>query len=222
MNPVVSVLLADDEALVRVGLRMILETSGDLEVVGEAEDGRTAIEAARRLRPDVVLMDIRMPRMDGVAATAELRAGDHPPAVIVLTTFTADDHVFQALEAGASGFLLKDTPPLDLIRAVRLAASGGSVLSPAVTRQVIAHFTAFAAGDRARRREALSRLDPLTARERQVLVEIGQGRSNAEIAARLHMSEATVKSHITRLFEKLSATNRVQLAMAAFRAGLVG
>ncbi|WP_106401318.1 response regulator [Actinocorallia populi] len=218
----VSVLLADDEALVRVGLRMILETSGDLEVVGEAEDGRTAIEAARRLRPDVVLMDIRMPRMDGVAATAELRAGDHPPAVIVLTTFTADDHVFQALEAGASGFLLKDTPPLDLIRAVRLAASGGSVLSPAVTRQVIAHFTAFAAGDRARRREALSRLDPLTARERQVLVEIGQGRSNAEIAARLHMSEATVKSHITRLFEKLSATNRVQLAMAAFRAGLVG
>lgn len=215
----ISVLLVDDEALVRAGLRMILETGEDLAVVGEAEDGRAAIEAIERTRPDVVLMDVRMPRLDGLAAMSAIRARSHPPAVVVLTTFDADDAVFRALEAGATGFLLKDTPPTDLLRAVRLAAAGDSILSPAVTRQVITRFTA---EDRtARRRDALDRLSGLTDREREVLIEIGRGLANAEIATRLHMSEATVKTHVSHLFDKLMATNRVQLAIAAFRAGLV-
>jgi DNA-binding NarL/FixJ family response regulator len=166
-----------------------------------------------------VLMDIRMPDLDGLAATAAIRARPHPPAVIVLTTFDADDAVFRALEAGATGFLLKDTPPPDLLRAVRLAAAGDSMLSPAVTRQVIDRITA---EDRTRRRrDALDRLRGLTEREREVLAEIGLGHANADIAAHLHMSEATVKSHISHLFDKLSVTNRVQLAIAAFRAGIV-
>jgi DNA-binding NarL/FixJ family response regulator len=215
---VISILLVDDEALVRAGLRMILESAADLTVVAEADDGRTAIEAVRRHRPDVVLMDIRMPRLDGLAATAAIRAQEHSPSVVVLTTFNTDDDVLRALEAGATGFLLKDTPPQELLRAVRLAAAGDSMLSPAVTRKVIARFT----GARFHgRREALSRLDGLTEREREVLVEIGLGNANADIATHLHMSEATVKSHVTHLFEKLSATNRVQLAIAAFRAGIV-
>jgi len=215
----ISVLLVDDEALVRAGLRMILETAEDLTVVGEAQDGRAAIEAVGRHRPDVVLMDIRMPRVDGLDATAAIRAGARPPSVVVLTTFDADDYVFRALEAGATGFLLKDTPPQELVRAVRLAAAGDSMLSPAVTRQVIDRFTA---EDRTgRRREALARLSVLTEREREVLVEIGRGHPNADIATRLYMSEATVKSHVSHLFDKLSVTNRVQLAIAAFRAGLV-
>jgi DNA-binding NarL/FixJ family response regulator len=215
----ISVLLADDEALVRAGLRMILETTDDLTVIGEVEDGRAAVAAVERHRPDVVLMDLRMPRFDGLAATKVIRARPQPPPVIVLTTFNTDDDVFAALDAGATGFLLKDTPPAELLRAVRLAAAGDAMLSPSVTRQVIQHFTA---QDRSRpRAEALSRLDALTQREREVLVQIGLGHANAVIARTLHMSEATVKSHITRVFEKLAATNRVQLAIAAFRAGLV-
>jgi DNA-binding NarL/FixJ family response regulator len=213
------VLLVDDEALVRTGLRMILETADDLTVVGDADNGRAAIEAVQRFRPDVVLMDIRMPHLDGLAATAAIRARQDPPSVVVLTTFDTDDEVFRALDAGAIGFLLKDTPPPDLLHAIRLAASGDAMLSPSVTRRVINRFTA---EDRTqRRREALERLEPLTEREREVLVEIGLGHANAGIARRLHMSEATVKSHISHLFDKLSATNRVQLAIAAFRAGLV-
>jgi DNA-binding NarL/FixJ family response regulator len=216
---VIAVLLVDDEALVRAGLRMILETTEDIVVVGEAEDGRTAIDAVDRVHPDVVLMDVRMPRLDGLAATSAVRARPDPPAVVVLTTFDTDDAVFRALEAGAIGFLLKDTPPEDLLRAVRLAAAGDSMLSPTVTRQVINRFTA---EDRtARRREALQRLSGLTEREREVLIEIGRGLSNAEIATRLYLSEATVKSHVSHLFDKLDTTNRVQLAIAAFRAGLV-
>jgi DNA-binding NarL/FixJ family response regulator len=215
----IEVLLVDDEALVRAGLRMILETADDMTVVGDAEDGRAAIEAVVRIQPDVVLMDIRMPDLDGLAATAAIRARPHPPAVVVLTTFDADDAVFRALEAGATGFLLKDTPPQDLLRAVRVAAAGDSMLSPGVTRQIINRITA---EDRTRRRrEAMDRLRGLTEREREVLIEIGRGHANAEIAAHLYMSEATVKSHITRLFDKLSVTNRVQLAIAAFRAGVV-
>jgi len=216
---VISVLLVDDEALVRAGLRMILETADDVTVIGEAEDGRAAIDAVGRDRPDVVLMDIRMPKLDGLAATAAIRARPLPPAVVVLTTFDSDDEVFRALEAGATGFLLKDTPPAELLRAVRLAAAGDSMLSPTVTRRVITRFTA---EDRTnRRRDALDRLRDLTEREREVLVEIGRGHANADIAKLLFMSEATVKTHVSHLFEKLSVTNRVQLAIAAFRAGLV-
>jgi DNA-binding NarL/FixJ family response regulator len=216
---VISVLLVDDEALVRVGLRMILETADDLTVVGDADDGHAAIAAVDRYRPDVVLMDIRMPRLDGLAATAAIRARPGAPSVVVLTTFDADDDVFRALDAGAIGFLLKDTPPAELLRAIRLAAAGDAMLSPSVTRRVIHRFTA---EDRTRRRrEALDRLGPLTERERQVLVEVGLGRANAEIATNLYMSEATVKTHVSHLFDKLSVTNRVQLAIAAFRAGLV-
>jgi DNA-binding NarL/FixJ family response regulator len=218
-DPVISVLLVDDEALVRAGLRMILETADDLSVVGDAGDGRAAIEAVARSRPDVVLMDIRMPRMDGLTATARIRAGAHPPAVVVLTTFDSDDAVFRALEVGATGFLLKDTAPAELLRAVRMAAAGDSMLSPGVTRRLIDRFTA---EDRSRRRrDALAKLGGLTEREREVLVAIGLGQPNADIAAQLHMSEATVKTHVTHLFEKLGANNRVQLAIAAFRAGLV-
>jgi DNA-binding NarL/FixJ family response regulator len=215
----ISVLLVDDEALVRAGLRMILETAPDLSVVGDAGDGQAALEAVRRHRPDVVLMDLRMPRLGGVAATVALRAEPEPPAVIVLTTFDTDDDVFQALAAGATGFLLKDTPPAELLQAVRLAAAGDSMLSPPVTRRVIDRFTR---EDRSRhRRVALDRLAALTGREQEVLVEIGLGHPNADIARRLHLSEATVKSHVTHLFEKLAVSNRVQLAIAAFRAGLV-
>jgi DNA-binding NarL/FixJ family response regulator len=164
-------------------------------------------------------MDIRMPRLDGLAATAAIRARPHPPAVIVLTTFDTDDDIFRALDAGAIGFLLKDTPPPELLHAIRIAAAGEAMLSPSVTRRLIDRFTA---EDRSRRRHAaLERLDGLTERERDVLVEIGLGHANAEIARHLHMSEATVKTHVTHLFEKLGATNRVQLAIAAFRAGLV-
>jgi DNA-binding NarL/FixJ family response regulator len=216
---VISVLLVDDEALVRAGLRMILETADDLTVVGDAGDGRAAIAAVDRYRPDVVLMDIRMPRLDGLSATAAIRSGADPPSVIVLTTFDTDDDIFQALDAGAVGFLLKDTPPQDLLRAVRIAASGDAMLSPSVTRRLIDRVTT---EDRTRRRRAtLERLDALTEREREVLVEIGLGHANADIARHLYMSEATVKSHITHLFDKLGATNRVQLAIVAFRAGIV-
>jgi DNA-binding NarL/FixJ family response regulator len=216
---VISVLLVDDEALVRVGLRLILETAEDMTVVAEAHDGRSAIDAVRQHRPDVVLMDIRMPKLDGLAAMAAIRAGEHPPAVVMLTTFDTDDYVFRALEAGATGFLLKDTPPPDLLRAIRLGASGDAMLSPTVTRRVIDRFTA---EDRSqRRREALARLDGLTDREREVLILVGGGHANADIARQLFMSEATVKSHISHLFDKLAVTNRVQLAIAAFRAGLV-
>ncbi len=212
------VLLVDDDALVRAGLRMILESTDDLDLVGEAGDGADAVDAVQRCRPDVVLMDIRMSRTDGLAATEAVRALPDPPAVIVLTTFDLDDHVFRALEAGAAGFLLKDTPPLDLLQGIRVVAAGDSMLSPSVTRRLIDHVADDARSER--RQQALALVGQLTEREREVLVEVGRGSSNADIGRTLFLSEATVKAHVSRLLLKMGATNRVQLAITALDAGL--
>jgi DNA-binding NarL/FixJ family response regulator len=216
--PTTRVLIVDDEALVRGGMRMILESADDLTVVDEVDDGARAVEAVQRSQPDVVLMDIRMPGLDGLAATAAVRELPDPPAVVVLTTFDLDDYVFRALQAGAAGFLLKDTPPRELIHAVQVVASGESMLSPTVTRRLIAHFADDPRAER--RRAALDRVAGLSARETEVLVELGRGLSNADIGKALYMSEATVKGHVTHLFVKLDATNRVQLAILAHHAGL--
>jgi len=216
---VARILIVDDDALVRAGLRMILESADDLQVVGEATDGSQVTAAVQRHRPDVVLMDIRMPTMDGLAATAALQVMTEPPRVIVLTTFDLDDFVFRALQAGAAGFLLKDTPPLELIAAVRVVAAGDAMLSPGVTRRLIGHFAADPRVDR--RRQALERLAGLTDREREVLVQVGQGLSNADIGRSLFMSEATVKAHVSRVLVKLGVANRVQVAILAHDAGLL-
>jgi DNA-binding NarL/FixJ family response regulator len=216
---VIRVLLVDDDALVRAGLRMILSSAADLDVVGEAGDGAEVVDAVHAHRPDVVLMDIRMPRVDGLAATARVTALPQPPRVVVLTTFGLDDYVFRALEAGASGFLLKDTPPRELIEAVRIVAAGDAMLSPGVTRSLIEHVTS--AGGSVRRHAALARLDALTDREREVLVAVGRGLSNAEIGRSLYLSEATVKTHVSRLLLKLGCANRVQVAILAHEAGLL-
>jgi DNA-binding NarL/FixJ family response regulator len=215
-SQLVRVLIVDDEALVRAGLRMILDSADDITVVGEIDDGADAVEAVTRCTPDVVLMDIRMPRLDGLAATRAIRELDHPPRIMVLTTFDVDDLVFGALEAGADGFLLKNTPPLELIQAVRVIAGGEAMLSPSITSTLIAHVA------RSNRRpdDAMNALSSLSPREREVLVELAAGLSNAEIGSALFMSEATVKSHVTRLFTKLDRTNRVQLAILAHRAGI--
>ena len=213
----VRVLLIDDDALVRAGLRMILSSAEDLEVVGEADDGARAVAAVREHRPDVVLMDIRMPEMDGITATAALRRLDAPPQVIVLTTFQADEQVLSALRVGASGFLLKDTPPAEILNAVRLVAAGDAMLSPSVTRTLLSHFGDTEATER--RRAAAQRLATLTDREREVALAVGSGASNAEVAASLFMSEATVKAHVSRLFTKLDVTNRVHIAIVVHDAG---
>jgi len=205
------VLLVDDDALVRAGLRMILSSAEDLEVVGEVDDGAKAVLAVRQHRPDVVLMDIRMPDMDGITATAAVRQLEVPPHVIVLTTFQADEQVMSALRAGAAGFLLKDTPPGEIVSAVRLIASGAAMLSPSVTRTLLAHLGDAQASER--RRIAEQRLATLTEREHEVAVAVGSGASNAEVAAALFMSEATVKSHVSRLLTKLDAANRVHIAI---------
>jgi DNA-binding NarL/FixJ family response regulator len=214
----VRVLLVDDDALVRAGLRLILSAADDVEVVGEAGDGTDAVAAVREHRPDVVLMDIRMPKMDGITATAALRHLPQPPQVIVLTTFQADAHVLSALRAGASGFLVKDTPPEEIINAVRVVASGDAIISPSVTRTLLTHFGDVDASDR--HRAAAQRLATLTERELEVATAIGTGASNAEVAASLYMSEATVKAHVSRLLTKLDASNRVQIALAVHDAGL--
>jgi DNA-binding NarL/FixJ family response regulator len=214
----IRVVLVDDEQLVRSGLRMILESAGDIEVVGEAADGGGAVELVRRHRPDVALMDIRMPEMDGLAATRALTALPDPPRVIMLTTFELDEYVHTALENGAVGFLLKDTPPRDLIQAVRTVAEGNAMLAPTVTRRLIAEF---ASRNSAKAVAARRRLDTLTGREREVVVAVAQGLSNAEIGKRLFMSEATVKAHVSRVLAKLGLGNRVQAAILAHDAGLM-
>ena len=213
----VRVLLVDDDALVRAGLRMILSSAEDLDLVGEVDDGARAVAAVREHRPDVVLMDIRMPEMDGITATAALRRLDAPPQVIVLTTFQADEQVLSALRVGASGFLLKDTPPAEILNAVRLVAAGDAMLSPSVTRTLLSHFGDTEATER--RRAAAQRLATLTDREREVALAVGSGASNAEVAASLFMSEATVKAHVSRLFTKLDVTNRVHIAIVVHDAG---
>lgn len=216
--PVVSVLLADDDPVVRFGLRMMLSGAADLRVVAEANDGAEAVELARRHRPDVVLMDIRMPGTDGLTATETLRSRTPAPQVMVLTTFDADAHVLRALRAGAAGFLLKDTPPDELVVAIRHAAQGRPVLSPEVTRRLIARV---AGSDQdTRRAAARRRLDALADRERAVAVEIGAGRSNAEIAARHHLGLTTVKTHVSAILAKLDLNNRVQVALLVQEAGL--
>lgn len=213
------VLLTDDDALVRAGLALMLGGSSEITVVGEAVNGAEAVEAVRRGGVDVVLMDIRMPVMDGIAATTELLALPDPPKVIVLTTFDADEYVVRALAAGATGFLLKDTAPADIVGAITKVVAGEPMLSPTITAQLIRQVTDAAPDGRGDR--ATSRVACLTDREREVAVAIGQGSSNAEIASQLLMSVATVKAHISHIFTKLEATNRVQVAIAMHEAGLL-
>jgi DNA-binding NarL/FixJ family response regulator len=216
---VTRLLIVDDDALVRAGLTMILQSADDLEVVGEAADGSEVPDAVAKHHPDVVLMDIRMPTIDGLAATAALQRLANPPKVVVLTTFDLDDFVFRALQAGAAGFLLKDTPPRELIQAIRVVASGEAILSPTVTRKLISHY---AADPRAERKKAaLQRLSSLTPRELEAIRAVGRGLSNAEIAKELFLSEATVKTHVSRLLVKLEVANRVQVAILAHEGGLL-
>ena len=205
----IRVLLVDDDALVRSGLRMMLAGAPQIEVVGEADDGRGVLGAVDKHRPDVVMMDIRMPQLDGIEATRLLRAQPAPPAVIVLTTFDADELVLRALRAGAAGFLLKDTPPPEIVRAIEHVHAGEGTLSPAITRRLIS----LVADDGGRREAARVKLASLSAREREVADLVGQGCSNADIAAKLHMSVATVKAHVSRLLVKLEVENRVQVAL---------
>ena len=213
VNEQIRVLVVDDDALVRAGLTMLLAGAEDIAIVAEATDGSEVAPAVVECEPDVVLMDIRMPGMDGLAATELLRTQDDAPEVIVLTTFDADDYVLRALRAGASGFLLKDTPPAEIVRAVRAVAAGDPMLSPTVTRRLIGHLTDTDGGTR--KRNAREQLDQLTEREREVALAIALGKSNAQISGELYMSVATVKAHVSRMLEKLELNNRVQIALLA-------
>ncbi|MGW1767451.1 response regulator [Streptomyces sp. NPDC002073] len=214
----IRVLLADDQALVRAGFRALLDAQPDIEVTGEAADGAEAVRRARELRPDVVLMDIRMPVLDGLAATRALTADPAAAGVkvVVLTTFELDEYVFEAIRAGASGFLVKDTEPAELLRAVRAVVAGDALLSPGVTRRLIAEFAA-----RSRTPGAASELDRLTDREREVMALVGIGLSNEEIARRLVVSPLTAKTHVSRAMVKLGARDRAQLVVLAYESGLV-
>ena len=213
----IRVLIADDQDLVRAGFRMILGAHDDIEVVGEAGTGREAVEAAQQLKPDVVLMDIRMPGLDGIEATRSLLERTHQPRVLMLTTFDLDEYVYEALKAGASGFMLKNAPPDRLAEAVRTVAAGDALLAPAITRRVIEEFVSRPrTGD-----EAPERLSELTARELEVLTLIARGLSNAEIAQSLFLSEATVKTHVNRVLTKLTLRDRTQAAVLAYESGLV-
>lgn len=212
----IRVLLADDQAMIRDGLATILDAADDLEVVGQAEDGEQALVLVDQQRPDVVVMDIRMPRLDGLAATKQIRADHDDVAVLVLTTFDSDEYVYEALAAGASGFMLKDAPAADLARAVRVVASGDALLAPSVTRRLIADVTA-------RRRDQIpvsAAACSLTAREVEVLRALARGLSNAEIAGELFLSEQTVKTHVGRILTKLNLRDRTQAVVYAFQHGL--
>ena len=217
MSPVIRVLLADDQGLVRAGFRALLDDAGDIEVVGEAGDGAAAVDLARSTRPDVVLMDIRMPVLDGLEATRRIVADELLAGVrvLVLTTFELDEYVFEALAAGASGFLLKNTDPMELLRAVRVVAQGEALLAPSVTRRLIAKFAAASAPPRA------VDLAALTEREREVMALAGAGLSNEEIAERLVVSPATARTHVSRAMVKLGARDRAQLVVFAYESGLV-
>ncbi len=220
----ISVVVVDDQALVRAGFRVLVESAPDLCVVGEAADGATAVEVVRAQRPDVVLMDVRMPVMDGIEATRHIvdvpndrTAGNGDARVLILTTFELDEYVYAALRAGASGFLLKDTPPEDLLDAIRVVAEGNALLAPSVTRRLITEFAA-RAEPRTPRPEVL---DGLTRREREVLCLVAKGLSNGEIAGELHMGAATAKTHVSRLLSKLGARDRAQLVVVAYESGAV-
>ncbi len=212
----IKVAIADDQEMVRAGFRMIVGSQPDMEVAGEAGDGQAAIDLVRRERPDVILMDIRMPRVDGIAATRTITGAGTPTRVVILTTYELDEYVFDALGAGASAFLLKAAPPEDLIRAIRVVASGDALLAPSVTRRLIEEF--------ARRPEPQARkakqLEVLTEREREVLREVAGGFTNAEIAAHLHVAETTVKTHVAHVLDKLELRDRVQAVILAYEAGL--
>lgn len=214
----IRVVVVDDQALVRRGFAMVLDHQDDIEVVAEAGDGREAVESTRRHRPDVVLMDIRMPEMDGLAATAEiLDHADWPVKVIILTTFDPDEYVYRALQAGASGFVLKDIPPEELAPAVRTVANGGALLDPMITRRLIARFAQSLATDTSSRR----RLASLTEREREVLVQLATGANNAEISETLYIGGATVKSHVSSILTKLGLRDRAQAVVFAYESRLV-
>jgi DNA-binding NarL/FixJ family response regulator len=214
----VRVLVADDQDLVRTGLAMILEAQPGIEVVGQAADGREAVELARRLRPDVCLLDIRMPGMDGIAATRELAGAGvaDPLAIVVITTFDLDEYVYGALKAGARGFLLKDAGPDLLVQAIHAAANGDALIAPRITARLLAAFSDPPTG-----RKPVQPIDPLTTREEQVLIAAASGRTNAEIATDLHISLSTVKTHLTSVMGKVGARNRVEIAMWAYETGRI-
>jgi DNA-binding NarL/FixJ family response regulator len=213
---VIRVLLADDQGLVRAGFRMILKSEPDMEVVGEAVDGRDTVAKAERLAPDVVLMDIRMPGLDGIEATRRINGSDDPPRVLMLTTFDSDEYVYEALRAGASAFLLKDAPEHQLLSAIRVVADGGSLFAPSVTRRLIERFA-----EQGHPGERPPALEELTPREVEVLQLIARGCSNREIASELVVSEHTTKTHVTSLLRKLGLSNRVQAVVLAYECGLV-
>jgi DNA-binding NarL/FixJ family response regulator len=216
----IRVLLVDDQALLRMGFRLILEAEPDIEVVGEAADGAAGVTMASALHPDVVLMDVRMPGMDGIAATAAVTAAGPDSKVIILTTFDLDEYVFAGLKAGASGFLLKDAPPADLLAAIRSVASGDAVLAPAATRRLIHQFAALLP-DPGRQHDRDAITGKLTDREQTVFAQLAAGRSNREIAADLHLSEGTVKVHVGRILAKLGLRDRVQAVVLAYESGLI-
>ena len=211
----IRVVVADDQALVRSGFRAILSHESDLEVVGEAGDGREAVEQVRRHRPDVVLMDVRMPVMDGLDATRALTSSGSTTRVLILTTFDLDEYVYAALRGGASGFLLKDAPAAQLLTAIRVVAAGDALIAPSITRRLIAEFT-----HRPPPTDRPAQLEPLTAREREVLGLLARGMSNSEIAAALFLGEATVKTHVARILSKLGLRDRVQAVVLAYETGL--